>query len=234
MQQLVDYQSLSVFITILLSAIVGLYLIHIWRCQQNRLFSDLSLVFGITFVGHAINNFVRFLPSTGLVVMSLELFKIRAAIILATVLPIMAALLQIWWPRGRKYHTRVLVATAIYWLSVVAISPSIELILLLCIPLVLVTTVSLTATFAITWKTHRLREVRSDLMVVSLIFATIGQIVATDIIINSLCNAVSTVIAGIALVNPWRQHGMDGLPSSEMETYPMAQGSLHPGGVPQE
>ncbi|MHA1771136.1 MAG: hypothetical protein ACTSYL_09195 [Candidatus Thorarchaeota archaeon] len=206
MQFMLDYQIMSLLVTIFISVFVGVYLIMIWHRQEHRLLSDLPFVFGVTFIAHAVNNLIRLLPTITTLGMALELFKIRTVVILATVLPIMAALLQIWWPRGQKLHTRTLLVMALYWLSVVIISPTTEIILLLCVPLVLVTTITLAATFTITWKTKRLQEVRSDLMVLSLILASIGQIIATDLILNSIFNAASTIIAGIALVNPRRHH----------------------------
>ncbi|MCF2137253.1 MAG: hypothetical protein K9W43_08435 [Candidatus Thorarchaeota archaeon] len=206
MQILFDYQIMFLFVTIFISIFVGVYLIMIWHRQEQRLLSDLPFVFGVTFIAHAVNNLIRLLPIITSIGMTLDLFKIRTVVILATVLPILAALLQIWWPRGQKLHARTLFAIGLYWALVVILSPSAEMILLLCVPLVLVTTVTLAATFTITWKTKRLREVRSDLMVVSLIFASIGQIIATDLILNSIFNAASTIVAGLALVNPWRRH----------------------------
>ncbi len=216
MQSLFEGQFLPVFVTSMISLLVGFYLIHIWRKQDVRLLSDLPFVFGVTFVAHSINNVVRILPSIGIVEMSLTLFKFRALIILGTILPIFAALLRIWLPSFSKFHLRIEIALVVYWITVVLLAPTIEMILLLCVPLVLVSTITLSVTFGITWKTGRLKEVRSGLMVVSLIFATIAQVLATNLLVNSVLNAVSTILAGIALVNPWRQSDLSkSAPQSE-------------------
>jgi hypothetical protein len=64
-------------------------------------------------------------------------------------------------------------------------------------------------TFAITWKTGRLKEVRSDLMIVSLLIGFISQVIKVpfqtaglDWIPVSIA-AMSGVIAAVALSNPW-------------------------------
>ncbi len=191
--------------TTLVSFLVGLYLLQSWSRQEVRLYSDLPLVFGITFLSHGLNNLLRALVMDNVLPDSLWVFKIRSLVILGTVLPLMVALLEIWTPQYRRHHPRLIGLMTIYWVGAVFFSASQLTILLLCIPIVLTVTLLLALTFLITWKTRRLREVRSGLMVIALALISIGQITATNPIVNGLCNGLGTVTAAIALTNPWHR-----------------------------
>ncbi|MHA1245969.1 MAG: hypothetical protein ACTSPE_01370 [Candidatus Thorarchaeota archaeon] len=196
---------LAVAAVVLVSLMSGMYLVLLWKRQPYRLFSDLPLVFGVTFVAQAINSAVRLLPILGLLPMSLFLFKIRAIIILGSLLPVVAMLLHIWLPSIKRHHGRIVIGVALYWVAVVALAPDEPTVLSLCVPLLLVADVPLIATFVVTWRTHRLKEVRSDLMILSLLIGSIGQVAATNVMVNSLSTMVGTVLAALALINPWHK-----------------------------
>jgi hypothetical protein len=79
----------------------------------------------------------------------------------------------------------------------------------LVMPLIMVFGLSMIATFAITWKTGRLKEIRSDLMVISLVIGIFAQALQVPLMTTYFFyvpDALTTVsILGItlALTNPW-------------------------------
>jgi hypothetical protein len=102
-----------------------------------------------------------------------------------------------------------MLTSIILWIVICIFSPNETLILTLLIPSLLVFDLGMVVTFAITWKTGRLKEVRSDLMIVSLLIGFVSQIIkmpfqeaGMDWIPVTIA-AMSGVLAAIALTNPW-------------------------------
>jgi hypothetical protein len=83
------------------------------------------------------------------------------------------------------------------------------MIMLLHLPVILTFMGGMVLTFAITWKTGRLKEVRSDLMVFSAVLSLIGQMSLVVLLsmglaaVWSILTVVATLLATLALVNPW-------------------------------
>ncbi|MFQ5831732.1 MAG: hypothetical protein ACE5H4_03425 [Candidatus Thorarchaeota archaeon] len=204
MQTLSDVTVTSVLVTIGLSVLMAAYLIRMWFHQEHRLNTDLPLMFGIVFMAQAVNNLIRLLPMVGILEMTLELFRVRALVIIATSFPLLGVVLHIWLPGIRRHHMKILGALVAYWVTAALLGPTEETIILLVMPVILTLTIGMVLTFAVTWKTGRLKEVRSDLMVVSFIFGILSQVVATDILLNNVLTAVATVVATLGLTNPWR------------------------------
>jgi hypothetical protein len=192
-----------------LAAIMAVYLIIIWYRQENRLMTDLPLMFGIVFIAHAVNQTMVLLSEYGYLVMTLEVFRMRALIVGGIAVPLVGVLLHIWLPRIRKHHLRIIGLVIVYWVSILLLGPTQELIMLLHLPIIIFFMGGMVLTFAITWKTGRLKEVRSDLMVVSSAFSFVGQagLVAFMAIglayVPAMITAISTAMATLALVNPW-------------------------------
>ena len=94
-------------------------------------------------------------------------------------------------------------------MSVLLLGPTQEIIMLLHLPIIIFFMGGMVLTFTITWKTGRLKEVRSDLMVFSSAFSFVGQagLVAFMAIglasVPAMITAISTALATLALVNPW-------------------------------
>ncbi|MHA2371402.1 MAG: hypothetical protein ACXAEB_00170 [Candidatus Thorarchaeota archaeon] len=214
MQFIPDLTIVSNLVTIALSTIMAMYLISIWYRQERRLNTDLPLMFGITFVAQAVNNLIRILPMLGLVEASMMLFRIRSMVIIATAFPLLGVVLHIWLPRFRKHHMRILGLLVVYWTLVAMFAPTEESIILLVMPIILTLTIGMIVTFLITWKTGRLKEIRSDLVVLSFIFGIASQIVATQIILNNTLTALATIVSTLGLTNPWRR---DTRPSPEIQ-----------------
>jgi hypothetical protein len=87
--------------------------------------------------------------------------------------------------------------------------PSETLIMSLLIPVLFVLGIMMMFTFIITWRTGRLKEVRSELMVVSVLFGMASQILLVPFLSTSLFYvpdvllAISMVLTALAFGNPW-------------------------------
>jgi hypothetical protein len=209
MQFIIDLTLFSGITASLVAAILATYLIYLWFRQENRLLTDLPLMFGIVFIAHACNQFIVLLSETGLLVTTIEIFRIRALFVGGIALPLVGVLLHIWLPSIRKYHTRIIGLVTLYWMAVALLCPTQEIIMMLHMPIILIFMGGMVLTFAITWKTGRLKEVRSDLMVFSAILSLVGQlslISLTSMGLNFVSGAimvVATLCATLALANPW-------------------------------
>ena len=100
------------------AATLAVYLIIIWYRQENRILTDLPLMFGIVFIAHASNQFIVLLSESGYLEMTLEVFKIRALIVGGIALPLVGVLLHIWFPRLRRHHLKILSLVTLYWVIV--------------------------------------------------------------------------------------------------------------------
>ncbi|MFX1606071.1 MAG: hypothetical protein ACFFDD_09195 [Promethearchaeota archaeon] len=200
---------LSSLATIALSGTIGVYLLRLWRSQSTRLMTDLPLVFAITTIAQAVQIFIGQAPNYGLIEASMELFRIRAIIICFSIVPILGALLQIWAPRIQKYHNRIVLLVSAIWVATTLLGPTEEFIMIMVIPWILVFGVLMLITFMITWKTGRLKEVRSDLMIVSIIFGMASQSLRVPLLGSALFYIpdvffmLSMLFIAIAFGNPW-------------------------------
>ena len=193
----------------IISGLVAIYLLNLWNRQEQRLYTDLPLIFSITFISMAFNAMMQYLTIGGLLPDTMDVFRLRAVVISGSALPLLAALLNIWLPRIEKYHTRLMILSMAYWLLVSIIGTSQALIMSFLIPLLLIFSLGMLITFGITWKTGRLKEVRSDLMMLSLAIGFISQALklplqslGLDWFVVSIA-AMTAVIAAVALANPW-------------------------------
>ncbi|MHA1926403.1 MAG: hypothetical protein ACW974_10855, partial [Candidatus Thorarchaeota archaeon] len=81
MQIVLDMAVYSNLAATILSVIVSLYLISMWKRQENRLYSDLPLVFGVSFLAQAVNTFMLAFSTMGLIEVTIEVFRVRATVI---------------------------------------------------------------------------------------------------------------------------------------------------------
>ena len=209
MQSITEITIFVNLITAVLSGILSAYVIRLWLRQENRLTTDLPLMFGITFTGQAVNNVLLALPLMGLVADNLLFFQIRALWVCTTIFPLLGVIVNIWLPRHRRHHNRILLALMLYWVAVVALNASEQMIIRLHMPVIIALTLAMVVTFAITWKTNRLKEIRSDLLVLTFLLGTVGQaikaILGLDAVVQ-VFTAIGTILITLALVNPW-YHG---------------------------
>ena len=209
LQFVFDLTLLSSLAASFLAAMMAMYLIYLWTRQENRLLTDLPLMFGIVFVAHAASQIILLLSEYGFYAMTLEVFRVRALVVGGIALPLVGVLLHIWLPKIRRHHIKIIGIVTLYWLVVLFFGPTPEIIMLLHLPIILLFMGGMVLTFAITWKTGRLKEIRSDLMVFSAGLSFVGQtslVTLTAIglaIVPTLISGIATGLATLALVNPW-------------------------------
>ncbi|TFG34584.1 hypothetical protein EU527_02450 [Candidatus Thorarchaeota archaeon] len=210
MQSGIEFVLISNAVTILISASVGIYLLRIWLHQSTRLITDLPLVFAITTISQAFQTFVLVLPFVGLLEASMNLFRLRSIIIGGSIIPIIGALLQIWLPRIEKYHNRILASVTLYWMFIALLGSTESIIMVLTIPIIVIIALMMMVTFIITWKTGRLKEVRSEVMIAAIPFALVSQISRVPLLttplfyVSDIFLALSLLITAFAFTNPWK------------------------------
>ncbi len=209
MQTGTEFLILSGILTVIISAATGLLLGWKWYKQEVRLTSDLPLVFSISVICQAANSLVLTLCNSGVLESTMELFRFRTLLIGGGILPISATLLQIWAPSHKKYHGRTVILLVMYWISVALLGASETIIMMLAIPVMIGISIMMTVTFIITWKTGRLKEVRSELLIGSIFLAMASQVLRISLMSTSMFYipdvllAISMIFIGLGIANPW-------------------------------
>lgn len=207
--QTMDLTFVSSFFTAIITIFVSVYLFRLWKKQPTRLYTDLPFMFSLSFLGTAGNMLVNSAPGLLQIEYSFALFQLRAIIICLSIIPMLGMVLHIWLPRFAKWHYRVMAAIVAYWVAVVLFAPDEGTLMTLVVPVMLLFTLALLATFAITWKTGRLKEVRSDLLVFGLVLALFSQGLRVTLlnaglsVVGDVFNLFMLAFISLALVNPW-------------------------------
>jgi len=206
----------------IVSIVLSMYLYFLWHRQENRLYSDLPLAFSIVFTAHALNQMLLSLTMIGLIPKSLEFFRVRALIVGGIALPMMVVLLNIWLHRFQKHHLRVMGLMTVYWIAIALFGPTQDIIVMLHLPLIITFIGGMVLTFVITWKTGRLKEVRSDLMVISTLLSLVGQVSLVSLstaglgFVSGAITVVATLLSTVALSNPWYQRNHASIPKASI------------------
>ena len=209
MQVGTEFVILSGLMTIIVSVTMSIFLGWKWLKQEVRLMTDLPLVFAISGLCQVLNAVFLTLPVIGVLEPSLELFRLRSIAIGGAIVPVTGAMLQIWASSKAKYHNRIVLLLAAYWFAVALLGTSEALIMSLTIPPMLIVSLAMMVTFIITWKTGRLKEVRSELMVITSIIMMASQVIRVPLMSTSLFYIpdillmVSMICLGLAIINPW-------------------------------
>jgi hypothetical protein len=209
MQVGTEFVILSGILTILVTVSMSIFLGWKWLKQEVRLMTDLPLVFAIAGICNTLNALFLTLPAIGVLEPSLELFRLRSIAIGGAIVPVTGALLQIWASSKSKYHNRLVLLLAIYWFAVALLGTSEALIMSLTIPPLLLISFAMMATFIITWKTGRLKEVRSDLLVFSSLFMIVSQVMRVPLLstplfyIPDIALMGSMIFLALGIANPW-------------------------------
>ena len=101
----------------------------------------------------------------------------------------------------------------LYWLGIDFLVASETLIMSLLIPVLVINGLIMMATFIITWRTGRLKEVRSELMVLSVLFGLASQVLRVPLLATSLFYVpdvllmISMILTAVAFGNPWYNRG---------------------------
>jgi hypothetical protein len=97
----------------------------------------------------------------------------------------------------------------LYWLGIDFLVATETLIMSLLIPVLVILGLVMMFTFIITWRTGRLKEVRSELMVLSVLFGLASQVLRVPLLTTPLFYlpdvllTISMVLTAIAFGNPW-------------------------------
>ncbi|MFX1367012.1 MAG: hypothetical protein ACFFAY_00210 [Promethearchaeota archaeon] len=198
-------------VSTIVSMIVATYLIHKWYNQKTRLPFDLPLMFGIVFVASAVSQFIKSSQMVGLLPATLEIFRVRSLVIAWIFLPWTLVLLRIMWPSGEKWHMRLWGVLTVVTIGMSLFAASQALIQTYQTTWILIVIIGVIITFAITWKTGRLKEVRSELVLLGSLLAIvsqIGQIVWAAVGLSWIADVItvlSITAYTLALINPWFQ-----------------------------
>ena len=228
MQVGTEFVILSGLLTITVSVAMSIFLGWKWLKQEVRLMTDLPLVFAISGICQVLNALFLTLPAIGVLEPSLELFRLRSIAIGGAIVPVSGAMLQIWASSKAKYHNRIVLLLAIYWFTVALLGTSEALIMSLTIPPLLIISLVMMFTFIITWKTGRLKEVRSELMVITSIIMIVSQIIRVPLMSTSLFYIpdillmVSMICLGLGIANPWYSREIKGRSEEPPEIAPFA------------
>ncbi|MBS3794631.1 MAG: hypothetical protein KGY80_07030 [Candidatus Thorarchaeota archaeon] len=219
-----DLISLSSIIAAVVSFLLSTYLFKVWHDQPGRLYTDLPLMFGFTFIGQALNSLIQGLTLGGFLPSTMTVFRIRSLVICITTFPLLGALLNIWLSKFKDHHLKIMAVLVAYWITISLFAPSQNMIMLLHMPILLVLMLGLIATFFITWRTGKLKEVRSDLLLLSLLLSLVSQLFRIPLLdigagfISDVLNVVAILVATLALTNPWFGNSQAHLPeSSDMD-----------------
>ena len=200
---------MSTLATMVISVVVASYLIRTWYRQDNRLMTDLPLVFSIAMISNAINLVMIMLPIVGSFTPTMEYFRIRSMVICWSVIPILGLMFQIWLPSIKRHHNKMVLLFLGYWAIIAVFGSTQGFIMIMTIPLILASGIVIISTFAVTWKTGRLKEIRSDLLIFSTFFSMGSQVLRMQLISTSLFFVpdllfmVSFVLIGVGIINPW-------------------------------
>ena len=230
MQIVLEMTTVANIATAMFSVLICGYLFKLWYNQENRLLTDLPLMFGITFITQSINNLILVLPAVGLVADTIELFRFRSIIIIGTAFPMLVVLITIWLPKMKKHHSKIIALLALYWVIVALSAPTDQVIMMMHLPVIFALTMGMVVTFSITWKTGRLKEVRSELIVFSFLIGLVGQVLKVPLmnmgldVLGHIITAVATVSATIGLANPWYRREKVVQQKTEEESAPIMTG----------
>ncbi|MHA1929459.1 MAG: hypothetical protein ACTSV2_12865 [Candidatus Thorarchaeota archaeon] len=210
MQYILDATFLFSIFAGLISVIGGFYLYILWRKQRVRLVTDLPLLFGATFAALGLNFIIMGLMNIGIIPDTLEVLRLRTLFVIsAAVIPLVITLIHIWLSRFKKYYTHMIIAFATYWTITTIFSPTEQILMLLLVPAMILPIIAIAVTFTITWKTGRLKEVKSEMLVVSAILiglSQVGKLVLVSIgleFIADILSALGTIMGTVGLANPW-------------------------------
>ena len=200
---------MSTLATTVISLTISFYLIRVWYRQENRLLTDLPLVFAIAMISNAINLVMIMVPIVGSFTPSMLYFRVRSMVICGSVVPILGLMFQIWLPSLKRHHYKMVFLFLAYWGIIAVFGATQGFIMMMTIPLILASGIVIISTFAVTWKTGRLKEIRSDLLIISTFFSMGSQVLRMQLIATSLFFVpdvlfmISFVMIGLGIINPW-------------------------------
>ena len=190
----VDALFLFRLVAILLSVALSLSLLYFWFRGEGRMKTDLPFIFGIAFLLQSASALMSlYIPE-----MPLDIFRIRSLLVMGTAEILVYMVLFIWDTRFKHRHPHILLVVGAYWTAVALLAPSAAIIMTLTIPILLISFIGLLGTFIVTWKTGRLKEIRSDLLVVGILGWMAAQILKVPLA-SSGASYLSDMITAFAI-----------------------------------
>ncbi|MFW9953823.1 MAG: hypothetical protein ACFFD3_04645 [Candidatus Thorarchaeota archaeon] len=211
MQLVIELTYWSGILAGIISIIGGIYLAHIWYKQSTRLLTDLPLVFAFSFILQGVNMFMLSSMNAGILPDTLEVFKMRTFVIGGSVFPFLTIILHIWVSKFSKYFKYLLAILIAYWTIATIIGTSASMIMVMVLPIMMVVMFGMIFTFAVTYKTNRLKEVRSGLILIAMAFMAFSQLSKVSLMalglafIADTATVVGTVLIVLAVANPWKK-----------------------------
>ncbi|MFW9921544.1 MAG: hypothetical protein ACFFED_18230 [Candidatus Thorarchaeota archaeon] len=188
----------------------GVYLANLWRKQSTRLLTDLPLVFAFSFILQGVNMFILSSMNAGILPDTLEVFKMRTFVIGGSVFPFLTIILHIWASKFSRYFKHVISTLMIYWTIVTILGTTQSLIMVLVLPIMMVVMFGMIFTFAVTYRTGRLQEVRSGLILIAMSFMAFSQLTKVTLMAMGLsfiadtATVIGSILIVLAVANPWK------------------------------
>lgn len=195
----------------IIAIIGGIYLAYLWRKQSTRLMTDLPLVFAFSFILQGVNMFMLSTMNAGILPDTLEVFKMRTFVIGGSVFPFLTIIMHIWISKYSKYFKHVISTLIVYWTIATLAGTSTAMIMILVLPIMMVVMFGMIFTFAITYKTGRLKEVRSGLILIAMAFMAFSQLTKVSLMalgisfIADTATVIGTFLIVLAVANPWKK-----------------------------
>ena len=211
MQLVIELTFWSGILAGLLSLIGGIYLAHLWYRQSTRLLTDLPLVFAFSFILQGVNMFMLSSMNVGILPDTLEVFKLRTFVIGGSVFPFLTIIMHIWMSKFSKYFKYVLATLITYWTIITLLGTTTSMIMIMVLPIMFVVMIGMIVTFAVTYKTGRLKEVRSGLILIAMAFMTFSQLSKVALMaiglafVSDFCTVIGTFMIVLAVANPWKK-----------------------------
>ena len=149
--------------------------------------------------------------NAGIIPDTLEVFKIRTFVIGGSVFPFLTIIMHIWISKYRRYFKNVISILMVYWTVVTVLGPTTAIIMVLVLPIMMVVMFGMIVTFAITYKTGRLKEVRSGLVLIAMAFMAFSQLSKVSLMALGLsfvadtATVIGTLLIVVAVANPWKE-----------------------------
>jgi len=211
MQIAIELTYWSGIIAAIIALIGGIYLLNLWKNQSVRLWTDLPLAFGFMFVTTCVNMLMLSFMSMGIIPDTLEVFRVRTFVIGFGLFPLLTILMHIWLSQYHRYFKYILSVTIAYWTVVTLAASSSSMIMILVMPIMIALMAGIIITFAVTYKTGRLKEVRSGFIVIAMSLAFVSQLSKVSLMamglsfIADIITITTVLLLVLGVANPWKK-----------------------------
>jgi hypothetical protein len=149
--------------------------------------------------------------NVGILPDTLEVFKMRTFVIGGSVFPFLTIIMHIWMSKYSKYFKHVIATLMAYWTVVTLFGPSTSIIMIMVLPIMFVVMFGMIGTFAVTYRTGRLKEVRSGLILIAMSFMAFSQLSKVALMaiglafVSDIATVIGTFLIVLGVANPWKE-----------------------------